>query len=94
MKIFVSYTMADGLVTVGSLKKLAYKLKCLGEIYIDILDNDSSEEMKQERVEMELTSSDLVILVDSPKVMQSSWVEKELLLAKKKSLPIIKLISL
>lgn len=79
-KIFVSYTTRDKYVTNSLLFAIESLLRPMGKCYIDILHNDSSN--KQERVEQELKTSNLVLLVKSESAYSSIWVARELLLAK------------
>ena len=82
MKVFVSYTMRDGYITPTVLRMIERILINEGHsVFIDYLNNDS--EKKQERVIRELKSSDQVILLISPLVKKSQWVNKELDLFKK-----------
>lgn len=85
-KIFVSYTVRDGLVTIAELSLLYKKLRQLGTIYIDLLHNDSED--KQRRVKRELLSSDIVLLLVTPAVSSSPWVAWELKIARQKSIPV------
>lgn len=88
MKLFVSYTMRDGYITPSVLKVVEKILKNEGHsVFIDFLNNDS--ERKQERVISELRNSDQLLLLLSPKVRQSQWVNKELLCAQLNNIEIV-----
>lgn len=87
MNIFVSYTIKDKEISLETLNFVSEKLKHIGNVYIDILNNDSFN--KQERVFYELDNSDVVILLMSPNVYKSRWVTIELGRAKEKLIPII-----
>ena len=89
MRIFISYTTQDREITIYKLKEIADVLKQIGEIYIDIIDNDSLN--KQERVFYELDNSNLVILILSNRILNSDWVKKEIERALEKNIPIIRL---
>lgn len=89
MKIFVSYTTKDNEITIDRLKTIAYKLKYIGHIYVDLIDNDSLN--KQKRVLYELDNSDMVILILSNEIFNSNWVKIEIERAKNNNIPIIKL---
>lgn len=87
MKVFISYTLRDGEVQIGLLKAIdrigsLYKL----EIFIDKLHNNDSN--PQRRIEKEIQSSDVLMLIESTRIFQSEWVRKEILLARDKHLPI------
>lgn len=79
-KIFVSYTTRDKYITNNLLFAIETLLRPMAKCYIDILHNDSSN--KQERVEEELRTSNLVLLVKSESTHNSTWVARELFLAK------------
>ena len=82
MKIFVSYTTRDQEITINLLKKISKKLNPYGKVFIDIIDNNSTN--KQLRVINELENSDLIILIESKSIYQSEWVALEIKKAKLK----------
>lgn len=86
MKVFVSYTLKDPAVTREKLEQVEAKLKPFSKVFIDLLHNEKG---KQRRVEWELRNCDVVLQLLSPKY-QSDWVQKEILAARKKNKPIIK----
>lgn len=79
-KYFISYSMADKIITLDLLKKLRKRLEKDANCYVDILDNDSNN--KQARVVAELLDSDKLILVNTPNCKKSKWVQLELSIAK------------
>ena len=88
MKVFVSYTMRDGYITPTVLRMIERILINEGHsVFIDYLNNDS--EKKQERVIRELKSSDQVILLISPLVKKSQWVNKELVCANRHHIKVV-----
>lgn len=87
MNIFVCYTTRDAFINRDSLAKLSRVLSKFGNSFIDLIDNDS--ENKQERVEIELEKSDVVLLLRSGSVQRSKWVSWELNRAKEKRIPCI-----
>ncbi len=87
IKVFVSYTMRDCYVTTHFLECLESSICSYSSVYIDILHNNS--ELKQMRVENELISSNLIILLESESVHESTWVKRELNLANSNAIPII-----
>lgn len=87
MNIFISYTIKDKEISFDSLSSISRKLKHIGNVYIDIINNDSIN--KQERVFYELDNSDIVMLLITPNVYKSKWVIIELERAKERSIPII-----
>lgn len=87
MNIFISYTIKDKGISFDSLSSISRKLKHIGNVYIDIINNDSIN--KQERVFYELDNSDIVMLLITPNVYKSKWVIIELERAKERSIPII-----
>lgn len=86
MKYFISYTTRDEEVTKDLLEILSKKLCTLGDIFIDLVDNNSKD--KQQRVIFELDNSDVLILVESKSVYKSKWVIFELERAKTRQIPI------
>lgn len=87
MNIFVSYTTKDCEVTLHRLNEISIKLKQIGYVYIDIIDNNSQD--KQKRVFEELDNSDVIILIISNSVYNSKWVIKEIERAHKQFTPIV-----
>lgn len=86
MKIFVCYTTRDAEITINLLKKISKKLSTYGVVFIDIIDNNSTN--KQLRVISELESSDLIVVIESKSIYQSEWVALEIKKAKLKKIPI------
>lgn len=80
MKIFVSYTTRDNSISIKVLNKLNLLLSDYGQVYIDLIHNDSKD--KQERVLMELDSCDLILLIETECTFKSDWVKLELKRAK------------
>ncbi len=76
MKYFVSYTTRDKEITSDLLKQFSKELEKKGEVFIDLLHNDSID--KQSRVLKELDSSDVLILIETNSVYQSEWVVLEI----------------
>jgi len=86
MKYFVSYTTKENEVTKELLESIAKVLKQKGEVYIDLIDNDSIN--KQERVINELDNSDVFLLIETKSVYDSAWVQIELEKAKSRQIDI------
>lgn len=84
LKIFLSYTLINKDNTFESLKNIQSHLMEFSDIYIDLFENERS----QEKVESELQKSDLLLIVKSDNVFKSQWVQKELELAKSFKKPI------
>lgn len=80
MKYFISYTIRDGLINKNKLKKVEKIYSQKGLVYIDLLHNNSK--YPQIRVFKELFSSNAIVIINSPKIMDSPWVKLEILLAK------------
>jgi hypothetical protein len=88
MKLFVSYTMRDGYITPSVLRIVERIFKDEGHsVFIDYLNNDS--EKKQERVIKELKESDQVILLITPLVRKSQWVNRELICARQHHIKVV-----
>ena len=89
MLVFCSYTLRDGLVTIEKLRKLKELISKSADCYIDILDNDSID--KQERVVEELSKAQLVLVLMSPDLKKSAWVQEEYRIANEKNIPIVEI---
>ena len=86
MRVFVSYTTKDPVVTKEALEQVEKIITPFAKVFIDILHNKKG---KQCRVNYELYRSDIVLQIDSPDY-NSEWVQKELISARKKGKPIKK----
>jgi hypothetical protein len=86
MKHFICYTTRDKEVTTDLLQKFSNELKKNGDVFVDLIDNDSED--KQNRVLSELDSSDILILIETSNVYKSYWVAIELQRAKANKIPI------
>jgi hypothetical protein len=87
MKIFVSYTTRDLEITTAFLRNISYQLKAYGDVFIDLLDNNSPN--KQDRVIKELETSDLLLLIETKSTYLSKWVILEMDTATSLAIPII-----
>ena len=87
MKVFVSYTSKDPAITDEKLILVESRIKSFSEVFIDRLHN---EEGNQRRVDKELSRCDVVLQIISPQY-HSEWVQKEILTARKKEKPVIKI---
>lgn len=87
MKIFVSYTTRNNEVTVESLITFYNKLNSFGQIFIDLINNDSND--KQNRIIEELKKTDLLILIKSQSTFNSEWVKFELEKANELNIPLL-----
>lgn len=86
MRVFVSYTSKDPAITNEKLRQVESRIKPFAEIFIDRLHN---EEGNQKCVNRELSRCDVLLQLISPQY-HSEWVQKEILTARKKKKPIIK----
>jgi hypothetical protein len=89
MKIFVSYTTRNREITLDFLYNLDEALKEIGNPFIDLLHNKSTQ--RQSRVMRELETSDLLLLIDCAEVDDSGWVRIEIDRALQLNIPIIKM---
>ena len=87
MRVFVSYTSKDPVITDEKLILVESRIKSFSEVFIDRLHN---EEGNQRRVDKELSRCDVVLQIISPQY-HSEWVQKEILTARKKGKPVIKI---
>jgi TIR domain. len=85
-KVFISYTVRDNLVDEHFLNELNELLNKSFYVFIDYLHNDSIN--KQDRIEKEITSSDILFLIITKQIFYSEWVLQEIEIAKKMNIPI------
>ena len=86
-RIFISYTTIDSEINNDILIKIEGKIKYYGDVYIDLLHNDSID--PQKRVIEELTNSDILIAINTRSIKKSKWVCFELEKAKEKKIQIL-----
>nr|WP_285467002.1 TIR domain-containing protein [Vibrio sp. D420a] len=86
MKIFVSYTVRDSIVTEALLQRVFESVAAFGSPYIDLIHNDSAD--KQARVERELRGSHVLLLLETSSTIKSPWVQWELDTAQSLGIPI------
>lgn len=86
-KIFVSYTIRDGIIDIEFLLNVEKSMKGLGKPFIDLIHNDSLD--KQARVLNELVNSDIFVLLKTKETLNSEWVEKEVSIADEIEIPIL-----
>jgi len=89
-KIFISYTIRDNNINLSLLTRLKNSLNLLNLFYsyIDLIDNTCINN-SQENVIKNLKSSDILCIIETPKITQSPWVKKEIYYANKFNIPII-----
>ena len=83
IKIFVSYTLRDNLLSKAKLNDFKNALKKLKFLttYIDILDNNNSISPQNEVIDR-LIKADIVWLIhSSDEIFKSEWVSKEIQIA-------------
>ena len=86
MKYFVSYTTIDEEITKEVLINISNKIKEIGEVFIDIIDNNSID--KQARVLSEFDNSDVLLLIKTKNIYNSNWVKLELQRAESNNIPV------
>ena len=89
MRIFVSYTTKDAVIDENLLNWISNLLTSCGRPFVDLLHNDSPD--RQFRVERELYSADILLLLESSSVKDSRWVLWELQQAQNLDIPIIRI---
>lgn len=90
MKLFVSYSRRDGIVTTELLRNLDRHLQGVCSPFIHCLHGNDSR-WQQAHVIQALFRSHAVLLVESPAASTSGWVRLELLLAKMLCRPLLRL---
>lgn len=87
MNIFVSYTTRDKIIDRELLEDASELLSAYGGFYIDLLHNDSQD--KQTHVGHMLSQSDVLVLLESCSIKESSWVQWELCEAERIGIPVL-----
>ena len=90
MKLFVSYSRRDGLVTTELLRNLEKHLQGVCTPFIHCLHGNNSR-WQQALVIHALLKSHAVLLVESPAASTSGWVRLELFLARLLCRPLLRL---
>lgn len=85
----MSYTTRDEYINRELLQEINLIVSSWGDCYIDLLHNESKD--KQKHVKFMLSTSDILILVNSESILKSEWVMWELKEARKQLIPIIKI---
>ena len=86
MRVFVSYTFKDPAVTKDKLLQVEAKIKPFTNVFIDLLHNENRDQC---RVDRELRRCDRVLQLTSS--IKSDWVQKEIVTARRKGKPVIKI---
>jgi len=81
MKLFLSYTMRDGNVTLLRLRQASVYLRKFGSVFVDAVHNADAD--WQARVEREIAECDLVVSIETSAFRESAWVNRELEIASK-----------
>lgn len=87
MNIFVSYTTRDKIIDRQLLEDASEVLSKHGTFYIDLLHNESLD--KQAYVGHMLSQSNVVVLIESFSIRESSWVQWELREAERLGIPVL-----
>ncbi|OPC03169.1 hypothetical protein BAS10_17795 [Elizabethkingia meningoseptica] len=87
--IFVSYTTLDPEINENLLKDIEKILLEYGNVFIDLLHNDSVE--PQKRVIQELDKADILIVINTKSINDSKWVNFEIKKSNIKKIRIVKL---
>ncbi|MDF3029204.1 MAG: hypothetical protein K0S23_3511 [Fluviicola sp.] len=77
--IFVIYTTRDHFINEELLLRIYNDLKIHGNVFIDLLHNDSMN--KQEYVIEKLYKSSSIVIIETPKLIESKWAQLEIKLA-------------
>jgi hypothetical protein len=90
MRLFVSYSRRDGIVTTELLRSLELYLEACCKPFIHCLAERESK-WEQLRVISSLATSHAILIIDSPAAASSEWVKLEIRIATILRLPILKL---
>lgn len=86
MRIFVSYTLRDKVLSIEILRYIEVFFSNLGIPYIDVLHNNSPA--PQEHVISTLNQSEVFCALITPKYFESNWTRLELNIATRRGMPI------
>ena len=86
MNIFFSYTVRDGLVNVGHLRRITKRLEVFSRPYIDLLEHRCGGH--QPSVRKAIYRADAFLLCVTPQIFDSPWVTAECITALKLGVPI------
>lgn len=89
MRIFVSYTMRDGVLDAMALSRIERRLAVIGKPYIDLLHNNSPD--PQQHVMQMLRQSAVLCVCLTPASYASEWFQLEVKTAAQQGKPIIEL---
>lgn len=78
--MFICYTMRDSYINEKLFLDIQEGLEFNYYLFIDAINNDSDD--KQERVIRELMMADVIIVINSKSIEESSWAQHEISLAK------------
>jgi hypothetical protein len=87
MKIFVSYTLRDGILNPHILREVELVLAKMGTPYIDVLHNRSY--YPQAHVVKMLNQASVLFACLTPEILKSNWVQFELMVARTRGIPIL-----
>jgi hypothetical protein len=87
MRVFVSYTLRDGVLSACVLAELASRMRDFCSPYVDIVHNRS--ENPQAHVLRQLSECEVVLACMTPGFLASPWVGLELSLAQARACPIV-----
>jgi len=88
MKIFVSYTQNDGIVTMEKLRSIKNFLSKKHDVFIHAIES-TNKNIGQSRVINELLISDVVLLLYSEGCLKSKWVILEIEISNLLNIPIV-----
>lgn len=90
-KVFFCYTLRDNNINFSLLNNLKNNMNLLNLFYtyIDLIDNNATD--YQQDVIKNLKCSDILCIINTPKIYESPWVKKEIHYANKFNIPIIKI---
>ncbi len=89
-RVFVSYTHRDGFISDSFLECVESWLSDVCQPYIHRV-KEPTDRFEQFRVVRALLRSHVVLVLDSPNIHKSPWVRLELVLARLKLMPVIRL---
>lgn len=85
--IFLIYSTHDKFVNKESLEKMCKELEFYGDVFVDLLHNNADD--KQEYVLQKLFEASCIVIVNSPRIVESKWAQLEIKLANEQNKQIL-----
>jgi hypothetical protein len=88
LNIFVCYTIRDGIVTKAALETFSRLLSPFGSVFVDLIHNTGPDDVVAEW-SRRLQIADVVVVVWTPLILTSPWVQREIAYASAAGVPLL-----